>query len=327
MKILMFGRGVIASAYGWALSRAGHDVEFFVRPGRSVTYGDSIELDLLDLHRHPWGERVAESWPVRYRENLTPDDGFDLIIVSVSHHRLAAAAAFLAPRLGNATVLIFGNLWAEPLDAVIPLPADRLAWGFPGAGGGFGKDDVLHATLSPTVVLGTLGQPPTSRELDVRRVFRGAGFRVSEQPDIRGWLWIHFAFNAGMHSQGVRLGSLSDLIGRPNDLRDALLTAREMLPVVQERGIDLSRHRAAVLPFRMPAGITAAVMSWLITHVKAARTNLEAQSDSTASEPRAICRDALADARRFGVPVPHLEAAESYFVADEVHCRSGDGPE
>jgi 2-dehydropantoate 2-reductase len=70
----------------------------------------------------------------------------------------------------------------------------------------------------------------------------------------------------------------------------------------------------AVLPFRLPAGATAVVMSWLISHVRAARTNLEAQSDPTAEEPRAICRDALADARQFGVPVPHLEAAEEYFA-------------
>jgi 2-dehydropantoate 2-reductase len=315
VKILMFGRGVIASAYGWALSRAGHEVDFYVRPGRSAIYGDSIDLDVLDLRRRPWGERVVETWPVRYREDLTPDDGFDLIVVSVSHHRLAEVASFLAPRIGNATVLIFGNLWAEPLDAVAPLPTDQLAWGFPGAGGGFGRDDVLRVTLSPTAVFGTLRRPLTPRDQAVRRVFRGAGLRISEQPDIRGWLWIHFAFNAGMHSQGVRLGSLSDLIGAPDDLRDALITAREMLPIVQKRGIDLRRHRMAVLPFRMPVGMTAAVMSWLITHVKAARTNMEAQSDPTTEEPRAICRDALADARRFGVPVPHLEAAEEYFTA------------
>ena len=316
MKILMFGRGVIASAYGWAFSRAGHDVEFYVRPGRSARYGDAIDLDLRDVRRRPWGEHVVESWPVRYREELAADDDFDLIVVSVSHHRLAEAAAFLAPRIGDATVLIFGNLWAEPLDAVAPLPADRLAWGFPGAGGGFGQDDVLRAGLLPTVVFGTLGQPPSPREQAVRRVFRETGFRISEQPDLRGWLWIHFAFNAGMHSQGVRLGSLSELIGAPHDLRDALLAARELLPVVQKRGIDLRRHRTAVLPFRSPAGATAAAMSWLIEHVPALRTNLAAQSDPSAEEPRAICRDALADARRWGVPVPHLEAAEQYFAAE-----------
>lgn len=316
MKILMFGRGVIASAYGWALAHAGHEVDFYVRPGRAAVYGDSIDLDLLALHRRPWGERIVESWPVRYQEELAPDAGYDLIVVSVSHHRLAEAASFLAPRIGGATVLIFSNLWAEPLDAVAPLPAERLAWGFPGGGGGFGNDGVLHATLSPAVVFGTLGQPPTPREQAVRRVFRSAGFAISEQKDIRGWLWIHFAFNAGMHSQGVRLGSLSKLVGAPRDLRDALLAARELLPVVQKRGIDLRRHRTAVLPFRVPAGMAAGLMSWLITHVKAARMSLENQTDQTAAEPREICRDALADARRFGVPVPRLEAAEKFFAAD-----------
>ncbi|PZQ89122.1 MAG: ketopantoate reductase [Leifsonia xyli] len=317
MRILMFGRGAIASAYGWALSRAGHEVEFFVRPGRAAVYGDAIHLELLDLRRRRWGERAVTAWPVRYREELAPEDRFDLIVVSVSHHRLAEAAAFLAPRIGDATVLILGNLWAEPLEAVAPLPAEQLAWGFPGAGGGFGADGVLRAVLTPSVTLGTLGQPPTPREQAVRRMFRGAGFRTSEQPDIRGWLWIHFVANAGMHAQGVRLGTLSHLVGSRRDLREALLATRELLPVVEKRGIDLRRHRAAVLPFRMPAGLTAAAMAWLTTHVAAARTSLAAQTDPTAEEPRAICRDALAEARRLGVPVPRLEAAEVYFAGDE----------
>ena len=53
---------------------------------------------------------------MRYRETVEPDrDIIALIVLSVSHHRLAEAAAFLAPRLSQATVLIFGNIWAEPL--------------------------------------------------------------------------------------------------------------------------------------------------------------------------------------------------------------------
>jgi len=39
MKILMFGRGVISVIYGWALEKAGHTVEFYVRPGRAAQYG------------------------------------------------------------------------------------------------------------------------------------------------------------------------------------------------------------------------------------------------------------------------------------------------
>lgn len=55
MKILMFGRGAIASIYGWALERAGNDVEFYVRPGRAAVYGQAINLDLLDARKRVRG--------------------------------------------------------------------------------------------------------------------------------------------------------------------------------------------------------------------------------------------------------------------------------
>ncbi len=56
MKILMFGRGVIASIYGRALEEAGHTVEFYVRPGRASQYGPTLELEVLDArHTRPYG--------------------------------------------------------------------------------------------------------------------------------------------------------------------------------------------------------------------------------------------------------------------------------
>lgn len=319
MKILMFGRGVIASVYGWVLERAGHDVEFYVRPGRAATYGDTVDLDLLDMRRRVWGQRVVEKWPVRYREALEPDHDFDLIVLSVPHHRLSEAADFLAPRVGRATVLVFGNLWTEPLAAIGALPVDRIAWGFPQAGGGFGADGVLRGMLLPSVVFGTLGQPPTDRERAVRQAFREAGLRVKERPDFRGWLWVHFVSDAGLFSQGLRLGSLSKLAGATRDLREGLLAGRELLPLLQARGVDLRRQRGGVLLFRMPAWLTALALAWLTAHVAPMRANFAAHSDPDAEEPREVCRDTLAEARRLGVSVPRLEAAEPYFA------RAGTG--
>ena len=319
MKILMFGRGVIATIYGWVLERAGHDIEFYVRPGRAAVYGEMIDLDLLDARHRVWGQRIVQKWPVRYREALEPDHDFDLVVLSVSHHRLAQAAAFLAPRVGHATVLVFGNIWAEPQAAMGSLPLSQVAWGFPQAGGGFGEDGVLRGALLPSVVFGTLGQPPTERERAVREAFRHAGFRLQEPPDFRGWLWIHFVFNAGLHSQGLRLGSLAKLVGRAGDLREGLLTSRELLPLLEARGVDLRRHRGAVLPFRAPTWLTAPALAWLLAHVPLARASIEAHTDPEAEEPREVCRDTLAEARRLGVAVPRLEAAEPYFA------REGEG--
>jgi 2-dehydropantoate 2-reductase len=316
VKILMFGRGVIATVYGWALERAGHDVEFYVRPGRAAAYGDAVDLDLLDARRRVWGQRVVEKWPVRYREALEPDHDFDLIVLSVPHHRLAEATAYLSPRVGHATVLVFGNIWAEPLAAIGALPLDQIAWGFPQAGGGFGADGVLRGALLPSVIFGTLGQPPTERERAVRQAFREAGLRLKEQPDFRGWLWVHFVSDASLLSQGLRLGSLSKLAGAKGDLREGLLTGRELLPLLQARGLDLRRHRGGVLLFRAPTWLTAPALAWLTAHVPLARVSLAAHSDPDAEEPREICRDTLAEARRLCVAAPRLEAVEPLFARE-----------
>ncbi|MEU5872797.1 2-dehydropantoate 2-reductase N-terminal domain-containing protein [Glycomyces sp. NPDC047369] len=310
MKILMFGRGVIGAVYGWALEQAGHHVEFYVRPGRAAAYGDAIDLDLLDARRRPWGKRVAERWPVRYRESLEPDHDFDLIVLSVQHYSFAEAAAFLVPRVGRATVLVFNNLWVEPLAATAHLPADQVAWGFPGAGGGFGDDGVLRGSLLPVVTFGTLGGAPTERERAVHQVFREAGFRLRENRDFRGWLSIHFVQNAGLHTQSLKLGSLSKLT--TSTMREAILAIRELLPLVEARGVDLRRHRADLLPFTAPVWLAAPALAWLFRHFPPMRVVMEAHANP--EELRAVCRDTLAEARRLNVEVPRLEAAESFFA-------------
>lgn len=316
MKILMFGRGVIAVAYGWALERAGHEVEFYVRPGRAAEYGAVIDLELLDARRRLAGRRVRDKWPVRYREALEPDHDFDLIVVSVQHYSFSEAMTFLAPRAGRATVLVFNNLWVEPAAAVDALPAGQVAWGFPGAGGGFGDDGVLRAALLPVVFFGTLDGPPSERARAVRSVFRQAGFTIRETTDFRGWLSIHFLQNAGLHTQSLRLGSLAELAGNRHAVREAILAIRELLPLAEARGVDRRRHRSEVLPFRAPVWLAAPALAWLFGHFPPMRTVME--SHANPEELRAVCRDTLAEARRLRVPVPRLEAAEPYFTAEKL---------
>jgi 2-dehydropantoate 2-reductase len=312
VKILMFGRGVIAVAYGWALEQAGHEVEFYVRPGRAAEYGPAIDLALLDARRRPQGRRVSQRWPVRYLESLEPNHDIDLIVLSVQHYGFSEAVSFLAPRVGRATVLVFNNLWVEPGAAVEALPADQVAWGFPGAGGGFGDDGVLRAALLPVVFFGTLGGPPSERERAVRAVFREAGFTLRETTDFRGWLLLHFLQNAGLHTRSLRLGSLAELAKSRQDVSEAVLATRELLPLAEARGVDLRRHRSELLPFRAPVWLTARAMAWLFGHFPPMRTVME--SHANPEELRAVCRDTLAEARRLGVPVPRLEAAEPYFA-------------
>lgn len=307
MRILMFGRGVIATIYGRVLHAAGHDVAFYVRPGRAAEYGDEVQLDWIDGRRAPFGRRVRESFRTPLRESVNPGDGFDLVVLSVGHHRLAEAAAFLAPRLGSATVLVFGNLWEEPLTAVAPIPADRLVFGFPQAGGGFGPNGVLWGAMLPSVIIGTTHATPTQREQAVIRAFRQAGLAVRREKDMRGWLWLHFIADAGMFAQAVRSGSLANMIGDRRAFHEAFSTTRELLPILEARGVDLRRHHSAMLPYRLPLPIAAA-SGWLTALIPLARRSLEAHTDPHAVEARAVLEDTRREARRLGIPAPRLVA-------------------
>ena len=306
MRILMFGRGVIATLYGRVLEGAGHDVEFYVREGRAAQYGDDVELDWVDGRRKPLGRRVRESFRTPLRESIDPGDSFDLIVLSVGHHRLAEAAEFLAPRLGAATVLVFGNLWEEPLAAVAPLPADQVVFGFPQAGGGFLDDGVLWGAMLPTVIIGTAAATPSRREREVFAAFGQAGLSVRQEKDMRGWLWLHFVADAGMFRQALRSGSLAKMSGDRRAFRDAFLTTRELLPVLEARGVVLERHRVGTLPYRLPR-LLAAVSGLVTTLIPIARRSLAAHTDPHAAEALAVLDDTLREARRLGIATPRLE--------------------
>jgi 2-dehydropantoate 2-reductase len=306
MRVLMFGRGVISTIYGRVLHAAGNDVQFYVRPGRAAEYGGEVRIDVIDARRTPFGRRVRELYRTPLRETLAPEDGFDLIVLSVPHHRLAEAAAFLGPRVGEATVVVFGNIWDEPLAAVAPLAADRVVFGAAQAGGGFGEDGALHGALFRSVIIGTAGETASRRELEVADVFREAGFAVREEGDVRALLWLHFVSDAGMFAQAVRSGGLANMIGDRRAFRDAFLTTRELLPVLEARGVDLSAHCGATLPYRLPR-LIATVTAWATRLLPIARVSLAAHTDPDAPEARAVLEDTLREARRLGIAAPRLE--------------------
>jgi len=109
-------------------------------------------------------------------------------------------------------------------------------------------------------------------------------------------------------------GSLSKLVGSTSGFREALLTTRELLPLLTARGIDLSKHRRSVLLYRLPVRLSSTAFAWVTAHLTSISRSLRAHTDPTAEEPRAVCRDTLAEARRLGVPAPRLEAVEPRFI-------------
>jgi 2-dehydropantoate 2-reductase len=307
MKILVFGRGVIAALYGWALEKAGHAVEFYVRPGRAAQYGPGVRLEIIDARRSIVGQRVNESWAIRMREDLPADHDYDLILVSVQHYHFEDVSAFLGPRVGKATVLVFNNVWAEPQQAASRLPADRLAWGFPMAGGGFGSDQVLRGALFGKVFFGAFLTDPSPRELAVRELFTKTGFTIVEQRDFRSWLFVHFALDCAMETEALKAGSMARAFASGSHRRDAILNMRELAPLLAARSVDLK----GLAPLRLPTWLLGPIMGLAPKLLRPFRVLLD--NHSNMEELRSTCRDVLAEARRLGVKLPRLEAASSLF--------------
>jgi 2-dehydropantoate 2-reductase len=310
----MFGRGSVATFYGWALERAGHSVEFYVRPERLAVYGSSISLEFYDARARPSGTLVSERFHVRLRADIPRDHDYDVIVVSVQSHQFEKAVAELDGCVSGATVLVLSNVWVDPEQATAHLPHDRLAWGFPSAGGGFDSNGVLHGVVFKKMQFGTFGTDPTARELEIRELFRSSGFSFREQRDYREWLWVHFANNAALLPQALLAGSIRQVVTSKAHWRRVLENMQDIEPVLIARGVDLSAHRSSQLPARLPAWLTVPVMGLAVRLSRPLRVMTDANVNE--QEARGCLNGVLEEAHRLGVRVPHLEEAHRQLQLD-----------
>jgi 2-dehydropantoate 2-reductase len=306
MNILLFGRGVISTLYGWTFEQAGHNVTFYVRLGRSAEYGSHVHLDVLDVRRGTQRKHVDEDWAIRMVEELPADHSYDLILVSVQEWMFAEVAKFLESRAGRATILIFSNFWRDPEEATRGLPTDQVAWGFPLAGGAF-RSNVLRGAIFASVNFGTFSASLTSSEVVARKLFRDCRFKISEKTNFRDWLWIHFATNAGLMSQAVDAGSMESVMGSFGEAREAALTLREILPVLRARGVNLRQNFMELTPLRLPPYLFAGGMVAAFSFSKPFRA-VVGQGDHKEELLRTVM-SVLNEAAELGIETPRLRRA------------------
>ena len=299
MKILIFGRGVISTQYAYALEKAGHTIEFYVRPGRKA---EKISLNIYDR-----GKYVDTTWTVTMRDDLPPNHEYDLIFVSVQHYQFKKVASFLSDKVGKATMLIFNNCWNDPVAEASDLPQEQLVWGFPIAAGGFDQQGVLKGALFGRVHFGTFGTEPTERGNKVRQLFKTSGFKILEHKDFKTWLTIHFVVNAGLLSQALRAGSLGLLLVSKDHSKQAAFNVRELFPVLKQRGIKVQGEAAL---FRLPPWLVSFLMRTIMKLNPAFSHSL--LNHSNPDEVKSFCRDVLAEARSKGISVPRLASISSY---------------
>jgi len=228
MKILFFGRGAIGTQYAWAFEKAGHTVEFYVREGRKEQYGSHVNLEISDGRRTKY-KIVKEQWPVEFCESIEPSKNYDLIFLSINPQQVKSAVEYLTPRVGNSTILFFNNFGKDPLKAMEPIPSDQIVIGFPGAGGGY-ENNTLYGNLFQQVQMGVINDTLSKREKEVKTLFETAGFKVTLQKDIQGWLLNHYVLNTAMEAEVLKYGSFEQVIKSDKGLADMIRNIKEMVP-------------------------------------------------------------------------------------------------
>ncbi len=309
----MFGRGVISVQYGWAFEKAGHTVEFYVRPGRKAEFGNTLVLKMLDARKKIKGILVNENWNITLREDLDSNHNYDLIMVSVQHYQFKKAADFLADKIGKATLLIFNNFWEEPLAQTAHLPLSQLVWGFPQAGGGFDKKGVLNCSLFGIVNMGTFKTAQTQRGLAVMDLFRSSGFRIKEIEDFRSWLFAHFAFNAALHLENLKsttgMESLIDM-RTTKYWENVILNSKELIPLLKARSVDL-KGNSELKAFSLPPWLLSFIMKGVIKFLPSVKQIFTGHSN--VEELRSYCHDVLSKAEELKISLPRFAKDKNKF--------------
>lgn len=236
MKTLIVGMGLMGILHGWALNKGEVDVTHKLRPGRSEAFEDGMELDILDTRGG--GEAFYNTvYRPKLTENVTPEDGYELVIVPTQSRQAPAAVAEIKDHCPGAQFLLFTANWLGTAEMDELLGRDRYLWGYSACSAGR-RDQTIVANLAPVVRLGEWQGSDTPRLQGIVELFGRGGFGPDIKPDIIKWLWEHQAINSGMIGTALYAGGLDALIADHQLMEMMVEAVREGLGVLEARGVD-----------------------------------------------------------------------------------------
>lgn len=299
MRILFFGRGVISTQYAWAFEKAGHTVEFYVRKGRKETFGSHIELEMWDARRGK--QLIQENWNVKLHEEMSPN--YDLIIVSVNTEQLPKAAQLLSTAAGNTPVLIFNNVWQDLKSSISPLSMNNVVFGFPGGGGGIADNRLRGGFLKMLF----LEKPRAGTEHinnKVKELFESAHFKISWIKDMQNWLWNHFAMNAAMETEVLKVGSFPAIMNYRDSFANVGKNMREIVPVLKARGAKIDM--ISLLLTKIPPALLGTLFNKVI-FAKGSLPRLFIEYNNNKAGFALL--EVVREAQKLGIPLSRLTSA------------------
>ncbi len=307
MRVLVFGAGPLGSLYAQLLHDAGADVSLLARGERHdwlTEHGVSTVNEIT-------GERSTAAVPVVSR--LEPDDPYDLAIVLVRKNKLPPIFETLAACRGVKDILFMGNNALGFDEYRQHLPAEKVLFGFPGAGGGI-RDHVVHYADREKakdgrrpVTIGEIDGQDSARIAAVRALFESAGVPVDVTPDIDGWLKYHVALVSPLCCALYKHDCDSKRAAQdPDTLRVLVRAAKEAGRAVRALGFRKRQPFAFNLFYWLPEFLVRIAVKGMLSS-KFAEIAFSMHAKSARDEMREIADELRELATQASVETPNLD--------------------
>jgi ketopantoate reductase len=282
-----------------------------VRKGKRDQFKDGVALDVLDERKgHP--KYHQSKYALKCVEEISPQDGYELIIVPTNLHQTEAALKALVPVSGQAVFLIFSGNWegTETIDRL--LPRERYLLGYADGGGTVRADGVYWTNLGAEVHLGAVDGKGTENLEKVKALFVRADMRPDVQDNILHWLWQHAAGAVGFSAGFAKHRNLEAYLADKDLMRQCILSTKELYRLCVLRGVDLKKYpEASIINF--PVWLVAILVRRNFTHNESVqRYTAHAASEGSLQETKAYYVAVMKTAAELGFDMPYTKSLGKY---------------
>ena len=312
MRTLFFGAGPLGSVYAHLLHANGGDVTVLDRGERY----EWLKENGLVLVNEITGQR--ETSHVNVVNELKPGDEYDLVIVLIRKNKLPPVFETLAACPGVKNILFMGNNVLGFDEYLAHLPAEKVLFGFPGAGGGI-RDQVVHyadrdkpKAKRKALTIGEIDGHNKSRTLAVKSVFESAGVPVELTPDIDGWLKYHVALVSPLVGALYKYDCDNYQVSKDKDLLRALVAAaKEGGRVLRALGFKKRQPFAFNLFYWLPEFMNIMAVKGLLRS-KFAEVAFAMHAMAAQDEMRSLANDFQELINKTSVDTPNINMLRSF---------------
>lgn len=310
MKILIYGAGIIGCTYGWQLSKAGHDITVLVRENKKKL----IEENGINIHCTDYRGRTKQIEQIIFHpkviDNLSPDNDYEYIIVSVTCIHLKEILPILSRSAGKAHILFFQNMWNDFDEISNHLSPNQYFFGFPFIAGG-GRDaksinSIISGSKYSKTMLGEMDGKITPRIQKIAKVMESANMKPFISEQIVNWLMPHYAFIVGISVGIIKTGgTMKSFIEDREVIKDAIMAIREGFHICSVRGINPKKEKVNKL-YYLPLFISIPVVKKIFKD-ESMRLMFEGYLKNSSDEIRKMLESVIESGEKYGYEIPHLK--------------------